>query len=118
MAVGVGMYGPAIAATLLIMLTLVSLETWEHKVRIGQESRVINVRVGRVVADVHTYREIFRAHDLHLSTFYIEIDYEKDETEISFVILARRGADYLKVFEALRMLEPTKTITLSSQVDI
>ena len=118
MAVGVGMYGPAIAATLLIMLTLVSLETWEHKVRIGQESRVINVRVGRVVADVHAYREIFRAHDLHLSTFYIEIDYEKDETEISFVILARRGADYLKVFEALRMLEPTKTITLSSQVDI
>ena len=52
------------------------------------------------------------------TTYYIEIDYEKDETEISFVILARRGADYLKVFEALRMLEPTKTITLSSQVDI
>lgn len=118
MAVGVGMYGAAIMATLLIMLTLVALETWEHRVKIGQESRVINVKINRVVGDVKAYREVFREHHLHLSTFYIEVDYDKSESEISFIVLARRGANYLKVFEALRMLEPTKSITLSSQVEI
>lgn len=118
MAVGVGMYGAAIMATILIMLTLVTFETWEHRVKIGQESRVINVRTGKIIDDVSAYRDVFRKHHLHLSTFYIEVNYELRETEISFIILARRGADYLKVFEALRLLSPTKTITLSSQVDI
>lgn len=118
MAVGVGMYGAAIMATILIMLTLVAFETWEHRVKIGQESRVINVRIGKIIDDVSAYRDVFRKHHLHLSTFYIEVNYELRETEISFIILARRGADYLKVFEALRLLSPTKTITLSSQVDI
>jgi len=118
MAVGVGMYGASIGATLLIMLTLVTLEHWEHRVRIGQESRVINMRVARVVTDVTPFREMFKKHRLHLSTFYIEVDYDHSESEINFIVLARRGANYLQVFESLRSVAPTKTITLSSQVDI
>lgn len=118
MAVGVGMYSAAIVATILIMLTLVALETWEHKVRIGQESRVINVKVGKIVGDVKAYKKLLEKHHLHLSTFYIEVDYARNETEINFIVLARRGANYLQVFESLRLLAPTQKITLSSQVEI
>lgn len=118
MAVGVGMYAAAVVATVLVMITLITLEQWEHKVRIGQESRVVNVKVQDIVDDVAPFRKVFAANKMHLSTFYIEVDYEKTETEISFVVLSRRGSNYLKVFEALRSVAPTKAITLSSQVDI
>lgn len=119
MAVGVGMYGAAIVAAVLVMVTLVTLEQWEHKVRIGQESRVVNVRLREIVDDVTPFRKVFASNEMHLSTFYIEVDYEKSETEISFVVLSRRGADYLKAFDALRSVAPTtKAITLSSQVEI
>lgn len=118
MAVGVGMYGAALVATLLVMVTLISLEKWENKVRIGQESRVINVRVSDTIDDIEPFKTAFRKHKMHLSTFYIEVDYDKNETEISFVILSKRGANYLGVFDAIRSIRPTKAITLSSQVDI
>ncbi|MCM1005120.1 MAG: MgtC/SapB family protein [Prevotella sp.] len=118
MAVGVGMYGAAVIATVLVMITLISLEHWEHKVRIGQESRVVNVRVGEVVHDVAEYRKVFKANKMHLSTFYIEVDYERNQSEISFIVLSRRGADYLSMFDALKCIAPVEAITLSSQVDI
>lgn len=118
MAVGVGMYGAAIITTAFVLLTLMTLEKWEHKVRIGQESRVVNVCVKGVVHDISDFRKIFSANKMHLSTFYIEVDYDKPESEISFVVLAKRGSNYLKVFESLRKTAPTKSITLSSQVDI
>lgn len=116
--IGVGMYGAAIVATVLVMATLISLEQWEHKVRIGQESRVVNLKIEGIVDNVDQFKRIFAHNHMHVSNFYIEIDYEKSESEISFVILSKRGADYLKVFEALRDLRPAKSITLSSQVDI
>lgn len=118
MAVGVGMYAAAVVATVLVMITLITLEQWEHKVRIGQESRVVNIKVCDIVNDVTPFRNAFAANKMHLSTFYIEVDYEKSETEISFVVLSRRGSNYLKVFDSLRAVAPTKAITLSSQVDI
>lgn len=118
MAVGIGMYGAALVATVLVMLTLVSLEQWEHRVKIGQESRVVNVRVHDIVHDVSPYRKVFSAAHMRLSTFYIEVNYDSMETEISFVVLARRGANYLDVFESLRKVAPAYAITLSSQVDI
>lgn len=118
MAVGVGMYGAALVATALVLLTLMTLEQWEHKVRIGQESRVVNVAVKDTVNDITPFRKVFSANKMHLSTFYIEVDYDRNESEISFVVLAKRGSDYLKVFDALRTVAPTKNITLSSQVDV
>ncbi len=118
MAVGVGMYGAAIAATILVMVTLISLERWEHKVRIGQESRVVNLKIREIVHDVTPFRKVFAANRMHLATFYIDVDYEQVVTEISFVILSKRGANYLTVFDALREVCPATAITLSSQVDI
>ena len=118
MAVGVGMYGAALAATVLVMVTLITLEQWEHRVRIGQESRVVNVTVNEVVHDVSEFRKVFKGNKMHLSTFYIEVNYTSNRSEISFVVLSRRGADYLGLFDSLKNVAPVESITLSSQVDI
>lgn len=118
MAVGVGMYGAAIAATLLVLVTLVSLERWEHKVSTGGESRVLNVRLKITDPDINSYRKTLAQYKMRLSTFYVECDYDRGLSEVSMVVLARRGAEYLQAFEALRKIAPTRGISLSSQVEI
>lgn len=118
MAVGVGMYMCSIGATILILLTLVAFEHYEKRRKLGQESKVVSVTVGSVVENIERYREVFRDNRVHLSTFYVEYDYEKGETEINFVILAHAYTDLLSVMSQVSKVYPTKSLTLSSQLDI
>ena len=118
MAVGVGMYVVAIGTTLLIMVVLVMFDWYEHWQRVGQESKAINVKINDVLTDIAPYREVFARNKMHLSTFYIEYEYDDNVTEISFLVLAHPRLDFLPVLEQLREVAPTISITLSSQADI
>lgn len=118
MAVGVGMYVVSIVATGLILMILVSFEFWEHRRKIGQESKIVNIRVSTLDVDVASYKMIFERNDIHLSTFYLECDYENNVSEFNFVVLCRIDTDIPKLFEEMKSVAPTKSITLSSQVEI
>lgn len=115
MAVGVGMYWCSILATGLILVTLVLLEAWEHRRNIGHENRVLKLQVEGIVQDIEAYREVFNRHKVHLSTYFIEYDYERDSTQLNFVVLAPSYRNYLPMFQDLRVLGRTKSLTLTSQ---
>lgn len=115
MAVGVGMYWCSILATGMILMTLVLLEIWEHRRNIGQENRVLKLEVEGIVQDIEEYRNVFARHKVHLSTYFIEYDYERDSTQLNFVVLAPSHRNYLPMFQDLRMLGRTKSLTLTSQ---
>ena len=115
MAVGVGMYWCSILATGLILVTLVLLEAWEHRRNIGHENRVLKLQVEGIVQDIEAYREVFNRHKVHLSTYFIEYDYERDSTQLNFVVLAPTHRNYLPMFQDLRVLGRTKSLTLTSQ---
>lgn len=115
MAVGVGMYWCSFIATVLILVTLVVFESVEHKRNMGQENRTLRLRINGLVDDMDSYRRIFREHDVHMSTYFIQYDYENRSTEINFVVLAPSHRDYLDLFEALRKVQPTQSLTLTSQ---
>ena len=115
MAVGVGMYWCSILATGLILVTLVLLEAWEHRRNIGHENRVLKLQVEGIVQDIEAYREVFNRHKVHLSTYFIEYDYERDSTQLNFVVLAPSHRHYLPMFQDLRVLGRTKSLTLTSQ---
>lgn len=115
MAVGVGMYWCSILATGLILVTLVLLEAWEHRRNIGHENRVLKLQVEGIVQDIDAYREVFNRHKVHLSTYFIEYDYERDSTQLNFVVLAPSHRNYLPMFQDLRVLGRTKSLTLTSQ---
>lgn len=55
---------------------------------------------------------------MHLSTFYLEYNYEKHQTEINFVVLTHAYTDILPLLAQLSEVLPTKKLTLSSQLDI
>ena len=115
MAVGVGMYWCSILATGIILVTLVLLEAWEHRRNIGHENRVLKLQVEGIVQDIEAYREVFNRHKVHLSTYFIEYDYERDSTQLNFVVLAPSHRNYLPMFQDLRVLGRTKSLTLTSQ---
>lgn len=115
MSVGVGMYAVAIIGTLLILLTLIALEVWEHRRRIGQESRVICVKINQVGISADRYKEVLSRNYVQLSTFYMECNYDQLTTEFNFVVMYRKDVDLQSLFEQLRQIAPTHSIALSTQ---
>lgn len=118
MAVGIGMYLCSIGATLLILLTLVTFEQYEKRRKLGQESKVLNLTVEGIVTDIEPYREVFRQYHVHLSTFYIEYDYEHTRTDLNFVVLAHAYDNLLPMLQGVSKVGETRKLTLSSQIDI
>lgn len=118
MAVGIGMYMCSIGATILILLTLVTFEQYEKRRQLGQESKVVSITVSGIVKDITDYRKVFADNKVHLSTFYVEYNYELRQTELNFVILAHTYTNLLTVMSEVSDVLPTKKLTLSSQLDI
>ena len=118
MAVGIGMYFISIGATILILLTLVAFEHYEKKRGVGQVSKVISLTAGGILHDIGDYRKVFADNGIHLSTYYVEYNYEKNLTELNFVVLAHAYSNLLPVLEAIGKVNPTLKLTLSSQLDI
>lgn len=118
MAVGVGMYWESVVTTLLILFVLFGIDQYEHVHSIGQDSKVLNLKLHGIIEDIEPYRELLKKHDVHLSTFYVEYNYERDESELNLVILAPVHTNLLPVVGELSKLNPTKSINLSSQVDL
>ncbi len=118
MAVGVGMYTLAIVATALILVVLVLIERWEHRISAGVESRIIRLKLADIAEDIDGYREVLNRHHVHLSNVYVEYDYESQLTRLNLVVLVRERTDFLTLFAELRVVKPTLAISLGNQVSI
>ena len=118
MAVGCGLYLIAIVATGLILFILVLLERIEHRVSMRSEMRTIRIRVGVILHDIHKYRQVLAQFEVSLSNFYLEYDFEAQETRINLVVILRENVDYAGLFTAFENLYPTRTITLANQINI
>ena len=118
MAVGIGMYLISVGATLLILLTLVSFEQYEKRRRLGQESKVVSLKGDGILDNIDAYLRVLDSNDVHLSTFYVEYDYEQNITDINFMVLVHAYSDLLPVLRQLGEVAPTRRLTLSSQLDI
>lgn len=121
MAVGVGMYLVSCIATLLIIFILVTLEAYMHRLKIGQESKIIRVKVEGIVTSQSIYRQIFAKYGIHISDEYLKFDYGQEYTIINFVILAKGQVDFPAMFRELDQANPdsrTLSITLTNEVNI
>lgn len=118
MAVGIGMYLVSFAATALVLLTLITFEQYSKRKKIGQVSKVINLTIEGILENIDDYNRVLKDYDIHLSTFYVEYDYEKQITELNFVILVHSYTDVLPVLSSISNVKPTRKLTLSNQIDI
>lgn len=118
MAVGVGMYTIAIIATGLILVVLVVVERWEHRISAGVESRIIRIKLSVIAEDIDGYREVLNRHHVHLSNVYVEYDYMEPVTRLNLVVLMKESTNYMMLFKDLRQVKPTIAISLANQVSI
>ena len=118
MAVGVGLYVLSIIATALILLTLIVVERWEHRISAGVESRIIRIKLSVIAEDIEGYREVLARHQVHLSNVYVEYDYMEPVTRLNLVVLIKERTNYMKLFADLRQVKPTVAISLANQVSI
>ena len=118
MSIGIGMYLISIVATLLVLVTLIVFEQYGKRRKLGQDSKVINLTVEGILESIDDYREVLRENEIHLSTFYVEYDYERKITELNFVVLVHTYTDMLPLLNQLSNVSPTRRLTLSNQIDI
>lgn len=118
MAVGVGMYFASLVCTLLIFLVVVGFNRFEHRIRIGQETKVISIRTKGILQNLDVYVDALRSEGVTLSTSYFELNYEKDMTEVNLVVLVKSSKRMMHVIRRLGELRPTYSITFSNQIDI
>ncbi len=118
MAVGLGMYALSITATLLILVVLHWFERWEHRTAMGAESRIIRLLINCVVTDIEEYRKVLRDNKVTITNMYLEYDYDEEVTRLNFVVLFKESTDYVGIFEQLRTLNPTHSVSLANQVSI
>lgn len=114
MAVGVGMYWCSLIGTALILVTLVFVENWEHRRSMGHENRSVRIQVRGIVDDLAPYRNVLERNDVHLATYFVNYDYDKDMTELNFMVLAPSHRNYLPLFREFRKLGNTQSISLGS----
>ncbi len=61
---------------------------------------------------------MLKENGVHLSTYYINYDYDKDITELNLVVLVHAYTNLLPLMSKIASINQTKTLTLSSQIDI
>ena len=118
MAIGIGMYIVGMAATGLVLLTLITFEQYSKRKKIGQDSKVINITIDGILKNIDEYQKVLMENDIHLSTFYVEYDYENQITELNFVILVHSYTDVLPILNIISQVFPTRKLTLSNQIEI
>lgn len=116
LAVGVGLYMLSVAATVLILVILVTLEGVERRHAMGSDSRIIRLKVRDIVTDIAPYRTVLERHRVRLVNEYVDYDYVERTTRLNLIVLSRESLDYIKLFGELADLLPTDSITLSNQL--
>ena len=118
MAVGLGMYWLSIVASAMILFILVQLERIEKRVSRGSGSRIIRIRTADILHEIEDYKKVLKSHNIHLSNFYVDYDYENTETRLNLIVLVKETTDYIKLFSQFETLHPTKAISLANQLNI
>ena len=118
MAVGLGMYWLSVVASALILFILVLLEGIERRMSRGAESRIIRIRTNDILHDISDYRAVLREHKIHLNNFYVDYDFDANETHLNLIVLVKETTNYIDLFSQFARLHPTKAITLANQINI
>ncbi|MEI3598596.1 MULTISPECIES: MgtC/SapB family protein [unclassified Oceanobacillus] len=107
--VGAGMYGPAIVATLIILISLVVLNNLERLLPSQRKYTRIEMVVERNIK-VHQLVEVAEAYDVNIIAVEVE-KMERDLRKIYFKMRNMEGTQLLALFEEISELEGVNNIS-------
>ena len=116
LAVGVGLYLIAIASTILILFTLVSLEQYERYTHLDREGKIIHLRANEIVEDLSRYEALLKEFKVSLHNVLVEYDYAAQKTDLKFIVLSRTTTDFVVLFSRMRAIYRTEYISLQNEI--
>lgn len=114
LAVGAGMFVPAIVATVLSMFILISMEKIEKRMFINGVNKFLKVTCKTVSPDDVRIRELIEQAHMAILSQSFEYDYENNQAVLTYKVNVRATYSYSKLFGNLNSLGYISQISLLS----
>lgn len=119
MTVGAGLYLVGIVATALMLLVLVGVTDYEHRVNISWRNKVVKIDFSHIdYLDLEGAKAVLLSHKIRIADVFITQDFAAKTASVSFVVLVRSNADILCVFRDFRNMAGIKSVTFDSDFKI
>lgn len=104
LAVGAGMFLPAVIVTLLTVSILISLEQLEKKMMLSGVNKMLTIVCSSSDPDLKKIRETILAYKVYIISASYEYDYEKNTSTLMYKVNVDVKSSYSKLFAGIRAL--------------
>lgn len=112
LAVGAGMYIPAVIATALTLFVLVSLEQLEKKMFLNGVNKILTITCSTSTPDLKAVRKILETENIYIVSVSFESQYEEDKSIITYKVNVKAQSSYTNLFSEIRTLGYVSQIRL------
>lgn len=112
LAVGAGMYIPAIIATILTLFVLVSLEKLEKRMFLNGVNKILTITCNTATPDLKVVRKIVEAQNIYIVSVSFESMYEQEKSIITYKVNVKAQSSYMSLFREIRTLGYVSQIRL------
>ncbi|WP_459190047.1 MgtC/SapB family protein [Parabacteroides sp. APC149_11_2_Y6] len=104
LAVGAGMYLPAILATLLTLFILISLERLEKRMFLNGVNKILTITCSTATPDLKMVRKILENRSIYIVSVSFESLYEQDKAIITYKVNVKAQSSYTSLFSDIKSL--------------
>lgn len=104
LAVGAGMYLPAILATLLTLFILISLERLEKRMFLNGVNKILTITCSTATPDLKMVRKILENRSIYVVSVSFESLYEQDKAIITYKVNVKAQSSYTSLFSDIKSL--------------
>lgn len=112
LAVGAGMYVPALIGTGLTLVVLVSLEKLEKRMFLNGVNKILTINCTTASPDLKAMRQILESRNIYIVSVSFESLYEQDKSIITYKVNVKAQSSYMNLFSEIRTLGYVSQIRL------
>ncbi|MEG2066028.1 MAG: MgtC/SapB family protein [Tannerellaceae bacterium] len=102
LAVGAGMYIPAIITTALTLFVLVSLEQLEKRMFLDGVNKILTINCSTATPDLKAIRKVLESRNIFIVSLSYEHNYEKNTSIITYKVNVKAQSSYSDLFREIR----------------
>ena len=104
LAVGAGMYVPALIGTGLTLVILVSLERLEKRMFLNGVNKILTFICTTATPDLKAVRKILESKNIYIVSVSFESIYEQNKSIITYKVNVKAQSSYMNLFSEIRTL--------------
>lgn len=117
MSIGVGMYLVSVVAIHFLFYLFCQYGHYEHRKYFEWRGKIIRMNVPGILESLTEYKQVLKQSRITVYDILLTYDYEKSETIVDFVILAKGSTDYVSVFRSMSAVNKINNIALRNDIN-